>query len=391
MVADAANTHRTLEIVGSGSKRALGRPVQASGVLDLQSLRGIQLYEPSELVMRARAGTRLAEIERELASRGQMLAFEPIDTSALLGARGRLATIGGVFATNLSGARRISSGAARDHLIGIRAVTGQAECVGAGGRVLKNVTGYDLSRALTGSYGTLAAITEVTFKVFPMTEATATLLIHGLPDELAIEALCAAMTTPYEVSGAVHLSKQGAERVAILSDKGLSGPITAIRIENVEASVRYRVDRLRAALSHFGDMTLLDTEASLALWQELRELHHLIAENRQVWRISVAPKLGPVVAGAIGKYMDVDVSYDWSGGLVWLLVPTSRDAGVTDIRRVIALYGGHATLMKAEPDVRAAIEVFQPLVPGIDRLSHSLKQAFDPYRVLNPGRMYASI
>ncbi|MFM1816162.1 MAG: hypothetical protein RLZ98_2857, partial [Pseudomonadota bacterium] len=126
-------------------------------------------------------------------------------------------------------------------------------------------------------------------------------------------------------------------------------------------------------------------------WEELRHLHHLLAGDQQLWRISVPPKLGPVIVSAIGRYMDVEACYDWSGGLVWLLVPASNDAGVTDIRRVIALYGGHATLIKATADVRAAIDVFQPLEPGLARLTASLKQAFDPYGVFNPGRMYATI
>lgn len=391
MVAEAANTHSTLEIMGSATKRSIGRPVEATSVLDLQSLRGVQLYEPSELVMRARAGTRINEIERELASKGQMLAFEPLDTTRLLDTRGRNATIGGVIATNLSGSRRVAGGSARDHIIGIRAVTGQAECIGAGGRVLKNVTGYDLPRALTGTHGTLAAITEVTFKVFPMPEATGTLLIQGLPDELAIEALCTAMSTPFEVSGAVHLPAEGVARLASLEGHGIAGPLTALRLENVEASVRYRSQQLKAALAHFGEIATLDTQTSLDFWQELRELAHLVSEDTQVWRISVAPKTGPMVVGAIAKYMDVEACYDWSGGLVWLLVPTSNDAGVTDIRRVIALYGGHATLIKATPAVRAAVDVFQPMVPGIERLTRKLKEVFDPYCVLNPGRMYATV
>lgn len=391
MVADAANARKTIEILGSGSKRELGRPVEASSVMDLQGMRGIPLYEPLELVMRTRPGTRVAEIEKELALRRQMLAFEPIDTTALFGTGDRSPTIGGVFATNLSGSRRIATGSARDHLIGIRAVTGQAECIASGGRVLKNVTGYDVGRALAGSHGTLAVITEVTFKVMPRPEATRTLLLGELPDELAVEALCAAMTSPYEVTGAVHVAAAGAARMQSLSGHSVSGPLTAIRLEAFDESVRYRTERLKTALAHFGEISILETDDSLAFWQEIRHLHHLLNNGKQLWRISVTPTIGPKIVSAIGRYMDVEASYDWSGGLVWLLIPASKDAGVTDIRRVIALYGGHATLFKAEADVRARMDVFQPLDPGIERLTLSLKHAFDPYRVFNPGRMHAAI
>src|SRR5262249_37398511 len=168
-----------------------------------RALRGITLYEPNEMVMSARSGTSLAQIEDALSARRQMLAFEPIGLGGLGGGEATDATIGGIFATNLSGARRIRVGAARDHLLGVRA--GSGEVFKSGGRVMKNVTGLDLCRGLAGSWGTLAVMCEVTFKVQPMPEETATLILLGLPDEIAVEVLCEAMTTPYEVSGAVHL------------------------------------------------------------------------------------------------------------------------------------------------------------------------------------------
>lgn len=391
IVADAAHKNRPLDVRGAGTKLGVGRPFQAADVVSLSAMRGIPLYEPTELVMRARAGTPVGEIENELARRRQMLAFEPIDLGPLLGKDPGQGTIGAVFATNLSGARRVALGAARDHLLGLSAVNGRGETFKSGGRVMKNVTGLDVGRALSGSWGTLAIATELTFKVLPTPEATATIAIAGLPDEIGVEVLCAAMGTPYEITGAVHLQRAAVTRLWHSGVRGLAGSVTALRLEGFEASVGARVEKLKATLRAYGDIHVFDTEASLAFWSEMRQLTVFYGSNAPLWRISTAPKLGPKVVAGIERYMKVEAFYDWSGGLIWLEVPEAADAGATDIRRIIALHGGHATLIRAEPAVRAAVEVFQPLEPGVARITAKLKQAFDPAGILNPGRMYANV
>src|SRR5215470_6986725 len=181
MIAGCVEKGIPIEVVGSGSKRSVGRPIENALTITTASLRGITLYEPSELVMSARAGTPLTAIEAELAARGQMLPFEPVDIGPATGTAHGTQTIGAVFATNLSGARRIHSGAARDHLLGVKGVNGRAELFQSGGRVMKNVTGYDVARGLSGSWGTLAVMTEVTFKVVPWPETAATLIYLNLP------------------------------------------------------------------------------------------------------------------------------------------------------------------------------------------------------------------
>ncbi|CAN0477425.1 unnamed protein product, partial [Phaeothamnion confervicola] len=212
-VTDAAARRLPLEIYGSGTKREMGRPIAAAAHVSLKGMLGTLLYEPNELVMSVRTGTTVAEVEGQLAQRGQMLPFEPMDLGPLFGKEPGQGTIGAVFATNLSGARRVYSGAARDHLLGVRAVTGLGRLIRSGGRVMKNVTGYDVARGITGSWGTLGLMTELTFKVVPKPEATATLVLFGLPDEIAVEVMCKAMGTPYEVTGAMHLQKGPASRV----------------------------------------------------------------------------------------------------------------------------------------------------------------------------------
>jgi len=388
LLGEAFATKTPLEVSGAGSKQRIGRPMQAAANVSAKAMRGITLYEPTEMVLSARAGTPLSQIESDLADRGQMLAFEPVELGPLVGSEPGQATIGGVFATNISGARRISAGAARDHILGIRAVNGRGEVFKSGGRVMKNVTGVDLCRGLSGSWGTLAVLSEVTFKVLPVPEDTATVVILGLPDEFAVEALCTAMSSPFEVSGAVHLQPALAARLEHEDLRNQGKAVTALRLENFAKSVTYRKGKLKDLLKAYGDLHELDRENSSQFWGELRRLSVLQKGTGPIWRLSTAPMAGPKVVAAITGYMQCHAFYDWAGGLVWAELPPTTDAGAADVRRVIATHGGHATLMRAEADVRAAVEVFQPLEPGLEKLSRRLKAAFDPAGILNPGRMY---
>jgi glycolate oxidase FAD binding subunit len=341
--------------------------------------------------MSARAGTPLSHIEAELAAHGQMLAFEPIDVAPATGGPQGTQTIGAVFATNLSGARRIQVGAARDHLLGVRGVNGRAELFQLGGRVMKNVTGYDVARGLAGSWGTLAILTEVTFKVVPWPETAATVVYLGLPDNLAVELLSAAMAQPVEVSGAVHLQAAVAERLSHPGLRGMGKSVTALRLENFATAVAGRKAKLKEALKVYGKALELDHRDSLEFWGELRRLTVMPYRPTLLWRISTKPTTAPKLVAAIQRYMPAEAFYDWAGGLVWLEVPATADAGTAEIRRATAIHGGHATLIRAEPSVRANVEVFQPLSPPVERLTRGLKAAFDPEGILNPGRMYANV
>ena len=291
-----------VEIVGGGSKRGIGRPSSATHVLSTLMMRGITLYEPNELVMSARAGTPVADVMAQLARSNQMLAFEPSEYAGVLGTDTQYATIGSVFAMNASGPRRITAGAARDHLLGVRGITGAGNDFKSGGRVMKNVTGYDLVKGVAGSWGTLALLSEVTFKVMPVPAATSTLVLLGLADEIAIEVLCAAMGTPFEVSGAVHLQLPLA---VCLDHSGLRSQgkaVTAIRLEAPSiASVTYRRDKLAELLRPYGRIHDLDNDNSINFWDEVRRLGFFSQTSAQVWRISTAPTNGPKVVAALGR------------------------------------------------------------------------------------------
>lgn len=380
-----------LEVVGGGTKRDVGRPLQTAAQLSTAKLSGVTLYEPNELVVSARAGTPLKTIERTLAKRGQQLAFEPIDLGPLLGGDAGKGTIGAVFATNLSGSRRIQAGAARDHLLGIRAVNGRGEVFKNGGRVMKNVTGYDLCRGIAGSWGTLAVLSEVTMKVLPKAEATRTLLFRGLTDEVAIDAMCTSLGSPFEVSGAVHLPGSCVPSLGIDGLAKKEQSVTAIRLENFKSFLDYRAGRLGSLLGAFGKIDELETAESEAFWDAIRHVRFFGDGESAVWRISVAPQDGARLVAQLSTHLDCRAVYDWSGGLVWLEVAPSRDAGATEIQRTLADIEGHATLIRADHAVRAFVDVFQAPLAGVDMLTRGIKASFDPAGILNPGRMYPGV
>ncbi|MGD1879757.1 MAG: glycolate oxidase subunit GlcE [Kiloniellaceae bacterium] len=393
-VAWAAAEGEPLEVIGRGSKRALGRPLQAGHSLDLSRLDGITLYEPEELVLSARAGTPLAAIEALLDEHRQMLAFEPMDLGPLLGGAPGAASIGGMLACNLSGPRRIKAGAARDHFLGFSAVSGRGEVFKSGGRVVKNVTGYDLCKLLCGSYGTLGVMTDVTVKVLPRPEKTYTVLVVGLDDASAARAMSRALGSPHEVSGAAHLPASLAARSGVSYVAKAGAAVTAIRVEGPGPSVEYRCAALRRELADLGETEELHSQNSLTFWRELRDVQPFVDTpdaprgDHAVWKSSVAPTAGPGVVADIGHGA---AFYDWGGGLIWLALPFGGDGGAVQVGDAVAKAGGHATLVRAPLELRAAEAVFQPQDAAAAMLSERVKDGFDPKRVLNPGRMYAGL
>jgi glycolate oxidase FAD binding subunit len=384
VVAWAAAEEAPLEILGAGTKRTLGRPVEADTQVALTGLAGIGLYEPAELVMSAKGGTPLAEIEARLADNHQQLAFEPPDYGALLGGESGRGTIGGVIACNLSGPRRIKAGAARDHFLGVQAVTGRGDLIKSGGRVVKNVTGYDLCKLFAGSFGTLVAMTDVTFKVLPEAEHEITLLLRARTRDAGFAALRTAMNSAGDVSGAAYLPA-AAGRSAVA---GGAADVAALRLEGPAPSVRERAERLQALLAGEGECDELAPAESSALWREIRDVA-LLPREVPLWRVSVPPTAGAPLLEALERELRLAWLADWAGGLLWLAVDDADAAGAAQIRGQLAKSGGHATLVRAGAELRAAVPVFQPQEPALARLSARVKDSFDPKRILNRGRMFA--
>lgn len=379
-----AQEGRALAISGGDTRSGFGNAVEAEDRLRSTGLSGIVAYNPGEMVMTAKAGTPLAEVQAALAENSQMLAFEPMDHRALMGTSGE-PTIGGVFAANVSGPRRFVAGAARDSLLGIRFVNGRGEIIKAGGRVMKNVTGLDLVKLLSGSHGTLGFLTEVTFRVPPRPKTEETIVISGLNDAEAANAMAAAMALPVEVSGAAHLPLTVTWK--FLGGKLPKGEATVLRIEGLPGSVDSRAAKLLSAIGSFGQATRLDQAASRQLWQEIRDVApYADGSARPVWRVSMAPDIGHQLVAALRLEAGVDAFYDWQGGLVWMRMEADPEADL--VRRFVkALGGGHATLIRAPANARAAISAFQPEEEAVALLSRRVKEKFDPAGIFNPGKM----
>ena len=390
----AAASESPLAVKGQGSKEGFGRAIEADCRLDLSGLTGIGCYEPNELFMTAGAATTLAEIEAALRQNNQQMAFEPADLGILLGGEGDAGTIGGAIACNLAGPRRIKAGAARDHFLGFNAVSGRGETFKSGGTVVKNVTGFDLSKLIAGSFGTLAVMTEVTFKVLPAPEKTRTVLVLGLSDQDAMKAMAKALGSSHEVSGAAHLPEAAAKGSKVSHVAGTGRSVTAFRVEGPGPSVEHRCRALTALLGGGASVEELHSENSALLWREICDVRLLDGDGgngRQIWRLSVPPMNGAGVAEQLTAGTGASVFYDWGGGLIWLTMDATPDAGHETVRRAVEAAGGHATLVRAGADVRNRVPVFEPQTGALREITARIKEGFDPKGILNPGRMVEGV
>ncbi|MFK7765490.1 MAG: FAD-binding protein [Roseobacter sp.] len=353
-----------ISIAGGGT-----RGVHVEGTpLSTANLKGISLYEPGALTIVVQAGTPLSDVEDALAAEKQRLAFEPTDYRSLLKTTGT-PTIGGVLATNASGPRRIQGGAARDYALGVRFVDGSGKVVKNGGRVMKNVTGYDLVKLMCGAYGTLGVLSEVSLKVLPVPETSGSLMLRGLETPQAVNAMAAAMGSPFEVTGASHIPQ---------AEGGSS--LTALRLEGFEQSVNYRIEQLKTLLRDTGaEMNVASSQPSEAFWAAVRVAEKFTIEDGDVWRVSCKPSDAPRLASLA---WDAQHFFDWGGGMIWLLTPAG-----TDLRAQLGAFDGHATLVRATSETFARLGRFHPETAGVARLSAGLRTRFDPQGILNTGLM----
>ncbi|PKR54143.1 FAD-binding protein [Thalassospira marina] len=385
-----------LEIIGQGSKRAYGHRVAASHVLDLSKLTGILFYQPEELVISAHAGTPIAEIAALLADKNQQFQFEPGDFPLLLGDGGtsHSGTLGGLVACNLSGPRRLKSGAARDHVLGFEAISGRAEDFKSGGRVMKNVTGFDLSKLMAGSFGTLAVMHTITLKAMPRPETIRTVIIPCDDVSFAGRAMTLAMGSENEVSGAawvpaslcaMHIQDGAAQEIAASAQNAV-----ALRLEGPEQSVIWRAEALARLLGDIGPNAILPIADSLSLWQAIADVTPMQGNAGVLWRLSVPPASGAAVVTALRALAgagEVDFMLDWAGGLIWARYAHCDISLASHIREIAGQVGGNATLIRAPEDTRRDVSVFHPVSPEISRINHKISENFDPFGILNPGRM----
>ena len=393
-VVEAYEAREPVLLRGGDTKAAMLRPVQAARTISLQHHTGVTLYAPKELVFAAWAGTAMSDVDAALSACGQHMIAEPPDYSRLLGAPGQQAlgqetlgrqTLGGVVSANLSGPRRIAWGAVRDHVLGVRAINGTGELIRSGGRVLKNVTGLDLCKLLTGAHGTLAVLSEITLKVLPAPADSASIVLRGLDAAAGVRVLSVALGSAFGVSGAAYLPAAAAVLV------GESGGLTLMRIEESAASVTYRSERLRAAFAADGlDAEIWPADRSVEVWRAVRDADVLAAEPADaIWRVSVRPSRGPAVLDAVERAGGTGF-LDWGGGLAIIAGPASEQmhAAVTGAARDA---GGVWMLLRAPAPWRAAVNVVPAEAPALSAITRRVKAAFDPAGILNPGRIFAGV
>lgn len=386
-LAACVSNERKVDVRGLGTKSGLGRPAAESLVLDTSALKGDIDYQPEELVLTCGAATPMRDILLLLEQRAQMLAFEPPDLAPLYGGEAGGGTIGGALAANLGGPRRVKIGSARDHFLGFSAVSGRAEAFKGGGKVVKNVTGYDLPKLMAGSMGTLAVFDTVTVKVMPAPPKSRTVLAFGLTPGEAVSVLADALNSPWEVSGAAYLPGTTAAHSAVDHVKNAGASVTAIRVEGTAVSVAARCEALRKALPAKAGQEELHSMRSKIFWQEVRDVCALLPANAALWRVSLAATQASAVIAALpgSAYY-----FDWGGGLVWLAMDDAAVAKQAPSLRA-AMGEGHATLIRASDAARAAVSVFEPLSAPVMALTRGIKTQFDPARILNPGRMYEGV
>jgi len=388
----AIASEQPLEIVGHGSKRLIGQPMTTNALLDLSAINAVKSYEPNELIITLEAGAPLADVKSLIDSKNQQFAFEPVDTAPLLGVA-RSGTIGGMIGAGLAGPRRIKAGGGRDHLLGAHAVSGFGDSFKTGGKVVKNVTGYDLCKLLAGSWGTLAVMTEVTLKVVPKPEAERSLVLRGLDDITGNRAMTAALGSPFDISAAAHVPPSASRGASpALDELGSSQQgVTLLRLEGIAASVAHRADALAKLLSPFGTAESLEDLASAAIWSSIRDVEPFAAKAAlgawPVWRIVCPPASGGTLGQRLARDTGGDVIYDWGGGLIWAALPPKPDAQAAFVRPRVEAVGGHAMLLRASEEVRRQVEVFHPPSSGMAALSERVRNSFDPKAILNRGRM----
>ncbi len=386
----ALSGKKALQIQGNNSKAALGRPVHADAGLRLAGLEGVEMHEPAELVMQAKAGTSLMTVQDVLKQAGQKLAFSPPDYGPLLGLDPGLSTIGGVFGCNLSGSARIKAGAARDHLLGVRGFSGRGEAFQTGSRVMKNVTGYDLCKLVCGSYGTIALCTSLTFKVLPRPEKSRTVLVFGLQSEQAVTAMRDALSSVHEVSAAAYLPAEIAARTDIGHVTNGMASVTAFLVEGPAPSAEYRCAALRDEMKDVGSLEELHGHNSEKFWTFTGNASAFTGDmQRVVWRVSIPPASASAYIEALsGAHPEAEYFMDWGGGLIWVAMPEGAEDGGEDVIRNAMKEGGHATLIRGSAALRERISPFQPQSKAMNILSEKVRKGFDPEGIFNPGRMY---
>ena len=397
IVKDLYKKNLPTEIIGSNSKNFIGNKLQCAKVLDLSKISGIVEYLPEELYIKVKACTPIVEIEEILKKNNQQLAFEPIDFGYINSSKSNKGTAAGYLSCNFSGSRRFKYGSVRDHILGFRGVNGRGDIIKSGGTVVKNVTGYDLSKLITGSFGTLIALTELTFKVLPMKNSSSTLIIHeDNKDEIA-KLFNNLLGSSNEISGSVFVPiepsnkkfNKNREEIFKFNDLKYEGPFLAIRMEGSKKSIDERIRDLSIELDLKNKKkSILDVHQSLLFWEKINNLELFSNIKNSLVRVVMPPSK----CINLMKYLDHDYKYyiDWCGSLFWIEILDMNQKKLIIMKDYITNLGGYITVIKNSENLPLLQDIFT-----IDEtrlyISKKIKESFDPKRIFNPGKMYKGV
>ncbi len=378
-----------LEIQGLGTKKKIGRNFQSEKTLDLSKHSGIIEYQPEELYIKVKSGTPIDLIKKELKKNNQQLAFEPTDFGPLFSGSNNEGTIGGVVSCNFAGPRRFKVGSARDHILGFRGINGRGEIIKSGGTVVKNVTGYDLSKVASGSFGTLMVFSEISIKVLPIAESNKTLIIDNNDLKSSLDYLNKSLSSSSDPSGAVFYPKIFRNQFT-LNDLTVFGSITAIRIEGSINSIDHRINKLTKDLRvESRKLDILAPEQSKIFWDDTRRLKVFSNLDKNLFRVVVPPSTTFNLLNDLSTF-NIKYFVDWGGNLIWLQIDSINPKELRELRDIVKKFNGYLTIIKVSDDLKGLIDIFT--INEIKyQITEKIKKSFDPKRILNPGKMYIGI
>ena len=386
-----------IEIVGANTKNFIGNKLQCAKVLDLSRLSGIVEYLPEELYIKVKACTPISLIEESLEKNNQQLVFEPIDFGYLKDSKSNKGTAAGQLSCNFSGSRRFKVGSLRDHILGFRGVNGKGDIIKSGGTVVKNVTGYDLSKLVTGSFGTLTVLTEITFKVLPKKDSTSTLVIYSEDNKVITDLFDQLLSSSNEISGSVYMPNEpknenyiiNRNKVFKFNDLKSEEPFVAVRIEGSKKSIDERIQDIYKELQLQKMKTsILDFYQSKLFWEKINNLELFSETKNNLLRVVIPTSKSLDLM----EYLKNNFKYyiDWCGSLFWIEVVENENTQIKEIKKTIINLGGYLTIIKKSESLSSDIDIFTINDTRL-LLSQKIKESFDPKKLLNPGKMYRGL
>ena len=385
------------EIVGTGSKSFIGNKIQSANRLKLSRLSGIIEYLPEELYIKVKACTPIELIEQELDKNNQELAFEPLDFGFIEKGKSNKGTIGGYLSCNFAGPRRFKVGSVRDHILGFRGVNGKGDIIKSGGTVVKNVTGYDLSKLIAGSFGTLVALTEVTLKVLPKKNSLNTITIHTEDKKLVSGLFDKISSSSSEISAAIYIPDEpknknynlNKEMIFKFNDLKYKGSFLALRLEGDKTSIDERIKELIKELElNKLNTSILDVYQSTPFWKKVNNLELFSQTKNNLVRVVIPPSNGIKLMKHLGDKYKYYI--DWCGALYWIEIQSKKIKKIVEIKKIVREFGGYLTIIKTSLDYDYEESIFT-----VDNtrllISEKIKKSFDPKRIFNPGKMYRGI